>query len=279
MFAPNSGILDFFHKTRYYNTVRTYRNTARGAIMPKIIAHRGVVRKAPQNTLPAFESAAALGADGVETDVRMTRDGKVVICHNIRINAISDGKGSVHKLTLGEINRHDFGSYYSDAFRGTKMLTLEEFFSYVSRESFNVINVEIKPQNFRNSPIALKTLRLAEKYGLADRLIISSFSPKILRQVKHIDPTCRTALIYPAIGHYVHRRLISPVRIAKKYGIDALNPEWDYVGRSLVKRAHKLGIEVNPWGANSVNKLKKMISLGVDGLITDAVTEAKELMR
>lgn len=86
-----------------------------------VIAHRGANKYAPQNTLAAFKKAYELGCDGFETDVHITKDGKVVICHNYTIDETSTGKGKVADMTLDELKGYDFGSYYSKKFEGTEI--------------------------------------------------------------------------------------------------------------------------------------------------------------
>ena len=95
--------------------------------MTKILAHRGANKHAPQNTIPAFLKAIELGADGVENDVHLTKDGELVICHNYTIDETSDGKGNISDYTLEELKKFDFGSYFSPDFAGTKIPTLHEF--------------------------------------------------------------------------------------------------------------------------------------------------------
>ena len=80
--------------------------------MTKILAHRGANKHAPQNTIPAFLKAIELGADGVENDVHLTKDGELVICHNYTIDETSDGKGNISDYTLEELKKFDFGSYF-----------------------------------------------------------------------------------------------------------------------------------------------------------------------
>ena len=91
---------------------------------PYVIAHRGSNKVAPQNTLPAFRQAVAEGTDGFETDVHVTRDGKLVICHNYTIDATSDGRGAISDYTLGELRLFDFGSYFSPDFKNTVVFIL-----------------------------------------------------------------------------------------------------------------------------------------------------------
>jgi glycerophosphoryl diester phosphodiesterase len=87
----------------------------------KVIAHRGANKKAPQNTAPAFITAINEGTDGFETDVHITKDGEIVICHNYTINETSTGTGRIAEMRLEELKRYDFGSYFSKEFEGVTL--------------------------------------------------------------------------------------------------------------------------------------------------------------
>ena len=94
-----------------------------------VIAHRGANIYAPQNTMPAFQRALEIGVDGFETDVHLTQDGKLVLCHNYTIDKTSNGKGSISQMTLGKLKTYDFGSYFSPKFADTRIPALKEAFA------------------------------------------------------------------------------------------------------------------------------------------------------
>ena len=162
--------------------------------MTKILAHRGANKHAPQNTIPAFLKAIELGADGVENDVHLTKDGELVICHNYTIDETSDGKGNISDYTLEELKKFDFGSYFSPDFAGTKIPTLHEFLEIA--DPFSIINVEIKSPKSGEKDIVRKTIACVKAHHLFDRLIISSFDPRLLVEAKEIDPNTRTGFLY-----------------------------------------------------------------------------------
>src|SRR5262249_31801739 len=92
----------------------------------KVACHRGANRYAPENTLPAIELAAALGADFVEIDIRTTKDGKLVLMHDATVNRTTNGKGKVSDLTLDETRKLDAGAWFGKPFAGTRVPTLDE---------------------------------------------------------------------------------------------------------------------------------------------------------
>src|SRR5512143_1091036 len=109
---------------------------------PLVIAHRGSAAYAPENTLAAFQLAAEQGADAIELDVDLTRDGHMVIMHDATIDRTTDGHGRVGDLTLEELRRVDAGAWKDAAFQGERVPLLEEVFEAVGQRL--LINVEIK---------------------------------------------------------------------------------------------------------------------------------------
>ena len=144
-----------------------------------IIAHRGANKRAPQNTLPAFEKALEMGTDGFETDVHLSKDGVPVICHNYTIDETSNGTGEIEKMTLEQLKSYDFGSYYDLKFKGTPLPTLDEFLDLAVGKNLKVLNIELKPEKdtARRETLVRKTLDAVKARGLDDILLISSFSP------------------------------------------------------------------------------------------------------
>lgn len=236
-----------------------------------VIAHRGANRYAPQNTLAAFEKANAIGVDGFETDVHLTKDGELVICHNYTIDETSDGKGKICDMTLSQLEKFDFGKYFSPRFKGTKIPTVEEFLSFVETTDIRVLNIEIKSPQQGETEIVKETIRLVKEHGLFDRLLISSFDPKLLVQAKEIDENCKTGYLYDFTKKttYTNKMRTKYIDFAKSIGADALHPQYLYVDKKYVSAAHEAGIMVNPWTVDSVKTIEKMIKCGVDGIITD----------
>lgn len=247
----------------------------------KVISHRGANRYAPQNTLPAFERSIQLGADGVETDVHMTKDGVPVICHNYTINETSNSMGSIASYTLEELKRFDFGVYFSSAFKGTRIPTLDEFLDLIASSDIEIMNIELKSPREKETGIVAKTIKAVKAHNLFDRLLISSFDSKLLVEAKSIDENCQTGYLY------CPNRMDSPslllcagaAAFAKKIGADALHPMDIYVNPLYVKAAHKAGIKVNVWTVNKESRIRYMIHCGVDGIITDCPDRVRTVMK
>lgn len=234
-----------------------------------VISHRGANRYAPQNTLPAFEKATALGADGFETDVHITKDGKIVLCHNYTIDETSDGCGEISKKTLENLKTYDFGKYFSNKFKGTEIPTIDEFLSFVETTNITVLNIEIKSPKEAETAIVRETIKAVKEHGLFEKLLISSFDPKLLVEAKQIDKNCKTGFLYAPNSPTLLQMAWKQLRFCKEIGADAVHPHFLFVDKNYVERAHKMGLMVNPWTVDSEKCIDKMIDLGVDGIITD----------
>ena len=220
-----------------------------------------------------FEKSIEIGCDGFETDVHLTKDGFPVICHNFTIDETSTGKGAIKNMTLEELRQYDFGKYKGAEFEGTKIPTMDEFLEVSKKmgEKMNVLNIELKSEKFGEAGTAIveKTIDAVKNHGLFDKLLISSFDPALLVVCKKIDKNCKTGILYAPdkfIGLKIAPR---PVAFAKEIGADALHPYYMLVTRLYVERAHRAGLQVNPWTVNKESVAKKLIKYGVDGLITD----------
>lgn len=244
----------------------------------KIISHRGANRVAPQNTLPAFEESLKIGVDGFETDIHLTRDGVPVICHNYKIDKTSDGNGKITDMTYDEFKSYDFGGYFSPEYKGTTAPSLDEFLKLCKTAELEIINIEIKPSLNNDMSIVPKTIQMVKDYGLFDKLLISSFSSKMLLVAKKIDKNCKTAYLYSPDKREARSIWRRASDFARELGADAIHPNKLYVTKDYVKRAHDIGVAVNVWTVNKPKEMEKLIKMGVDGLITDFPDVAKKVI-
>ncbi len=245
----------------------------------KVISHRGANKRAPQNTLPAFEQSIKIGVDGFETDIHLTADGVPVVCHNYTIDETSTGKGEIRSKTLEELETYDFGSYFHEKYKGTKIPTLEEFLALCETAKIEIMNIEIKPPLDGNMEIVKKTIDAVKAHGLFDSLLISSFDANVLVECKNVDPECKTAFLYsPDKKFFYKTMLFGYTGFAKKIKADYLHPHFATVTKHYVSKLHKNGIKVNVWTVNDVKVAKYLLWCGVDGLITDLPDVMNELV-
>ena len=245
--------------------------------MIQIIAHRGACKAAPQNTIPAFVRAIEMGADGIENDVHLTKDGAIVICHNYEIDETSDGSGLIADYTLEELKAFDFGSYFSEEFRGVRIPTLDEFLDVAG--PLKVMNVEIKPPKQKGSAIVRKTIEAVKERGMLDKLLISSFDEEVLREAKAIDRNVKTGFLYSVNSPNIDAIAPDPFRYALDLGADALHPLCFFPNEEYVARAHENHLAVNPWTVDYEEGMTAMRSWGCDGIITDVPDLAVRTLR
>nr|MCU0514644.1 glycerophosphodiester phosphodiesterase [Anaerolineae bacterium] len=140
-----------------------------------VFGHRGAKAYAPMNTLPAFELAATQGAHGIELDVHRSRDGYPVIVHDFTVDHTTDGRGLVTALTLAELKALDAGSWFSPAFAGTRIPTLDEVFAAVGQRLY--INVEIKAAHEDSDGVEQVVADCIVRHAMQRRVLVSSFNP------------------------------------------------------------------------------------------------------
>ena len=239
---------------------------------PLIFAHRGASKAAPENTLPAFEAAIRLGADGVELDVQYSSDGALVIFHNDTLEKTSDGAGRVTAHTLAELRALDAGSWFGPSFAGTRIPTLDEALDLIKGKL--LVNVELKVLGTLRSGMGADAVKAIRAHGMADQVVISSFNPFALRQAKGAGPEIECALL---LAH----DLPSWMRwgFTRRYSrADGLHPDSDMVDETYSARARKLDLPVRVWTVDDEAEVRRLIALGVDAIITNVPDVLANLM-
>ena len=231
-------------------------------------AHRGV-DYAPENTLPSFQMAVDMKADGVELDVYLTKDKKILVCHNSTAEGTSDGRGAICDLTYDEISKFNFawranGRY--DDYGFVKAPLLEEVFELLAPTGLTV-NVEIKSDE---EELPAMCIALAKKYGMEDRVYYSAFNHLQLMRLHETDMYVPTAPLYA-------ERLLFPWVYASLIGASAIHPAGYQIDcvPGIVHECHIRGIRVNPWTIDDEGAMDHMIEAGVDALITDLCDVAR----
>lgn len=230
---------------------------------PIILAHRGDLAHAPENTLPAFEKAIQKGADGVELDAKLTADGHVIVFHDATVDRTTDGSGKVSSFTLEAIRKLDAGAWFDAKFTGTQVPLLEEVFETVGREK--LINIELTNYSTPRDGLASKVCELIKKHNNQDQIIFSSFFASNLNIAARILPEIpRGLLAMPGLlGLW-----------ARSFGFmfgdfQALHPHISNASREQVQRAHRLKRRVHVWTANTPEDVTRLKEWGADGIFTD----------
>lgn len=226
--------------------------------MPLIIGHRGVRGAAPENTLASFQRAADEGADGIELDVRVDRDGVPVVLHDPDFARVSGGKDDRRAVALcyDEIRRIDVGD-------GERAPLLTEALALARARRLRV-NVEIKHDVPDRIAVVRAVARQLSAFDPAVPVIVSSFNPFVVASFGALAPRIPTALLVP-------RRRWSPValRLPRALFASALHPERTIASPVAIARLREGGLLVNVWTVNDPHEARDLAALGVDGLITD----------
>jgi glycerophosphoryl diester phosphodiesterase len=245
--------------------------------MSLVISHRGANREAPENTLPAFRRSLALGVDGFENDVHLTKDGRLVVCHDDTIDRTSNGTGLIADHTFAQLRSLDFGGWFAPEFAGTQIPSLEEFYELCG--GLKIVNVEIKRAPDGSTAAAAGVIRMAKDYGLFERLIISSFDMDMLLACTAADPAARTAYLYHDTELPIVEELDDDLAaFAKKYHLAAYHPFLGFMTQGYIDECHSHGILVNPWTVNQPHALERLRDWGSDGVITDLPGLAMDVM-
>lgn len=230
---------------------------------PLVFAHRGACKVAPENTLPAFEAAVRLGADGVELDVQYSSDAKLVVFHNPRLDETTNGQGRVTSHTWEELRGLDAGSHFAPEFAGTRIALLDDVLALLKGKL--LINIEIKALDSATINLGADVVQAVRSHGMADQVVLSSFNPIALRRAKAAGPEIEAGLLLAAdLPNWTRWGF------TRKYSrTDGLHPEMPMVTEAYMAEARKLKMPVRVWTVNEPEDMQRMADLGVDTIITD----------
>jgi glycerophosphoryl diester phosphodiesterase len=245
------------------------------ASRPLVFAHRGGSGLAPENTIAAFDTAAALGADGFELDVRLSRDGVVVVHHDASLDRTTNARGGVDTLDADDLARVDAGYHFRRAGahaeypcrgQGIGVPTLA---AVLGRFHDARVIVELKLNDAGLAAAALDTVRRA---GAVDRVCFGAFGRRVLSAVRNAEPAVATSAAREEVRWALYRSWCGwPPRRPPYAGFQV--PEWSgrtrVVSRRFVDAAHRAGLSVQVWTVDTEDAARRLLDLGVDALITD----------
>jgi len=241
---------------------------------PTIFAHRGASAHAPENTIPAFKLALHHNADAIELDAKLSADGHVVVIHDQTVDRTTTSSGQVGHLSLSELRALDAGSHFDITYKNETIPTLEEVFDSCGVQIF--INIELTNYASIKDNLPDKVAQLVKKHKLEKNILISSFNPVALRRMNRLLPEVPIGFLsLPGRKGIWARSHLG--RILVPY--QALHPELGDASSSLVKRVHQLGQRVYVYTVNHAKDLRRMFELNVDGIFTDDVPLAREVLR
>lgn len=231
------------------------------------IAHRGGGRLRPEETLPAFEHALAVGADVLEFDVHATADGVLVAMHDDTVDRTTDGTGAIKNLSFAELRAFDAGYAFTRddgatfPYRGMGITvpTVEEILTQFPDSYYLIELKQLEP------PIVEPLLAALEQHGVMERVVLASFDVETIAAVRAAAPEVLTALSLVEWAEFSTSLgdpgYTSPARFVQ--------PQAKLTSVQVVEFAHELGLKVHPWTVNDAAEMMLLLSRGVDGIMTD----------
>lgn len=237
--------------------------------MTLIFAHRGSSGTHPENTMLAFNEAARVGADGIELDVQLSKDGEVVIIHDEKLNRTTGTTGFVKNKTLKELQTLNAASTFKEKVSKERIPTLEELLIWMHTNHL-FCNIELKNTLFLYPGLEEKVIRLVRAYEMEERIVISSFNHYSLVYCHQLAPEIETAPLY-------RDGLYMPWVYARAIGGSAIHPSIRSAPEFIIQSSMNAGIRVRPYTINNAVDMKRLYSLGCSAIITDFPEQARKV--
>jgi len=244
---------------------------------PLIIGHRGASGEAPENTIAAFDLAIERHADGIEFDVRLSKDDVAVVIHDATLWRTTSARGRVRGQALAELKQLDAGSWFNRLFPdlvdprndGQEIPTLAETLAWV-RARQCLAYLEIKGGRLTCPGIEERVLAEIHRAKVLPLVTVISFHQPTLRRVRSLDPQVAVGIDFT--------RPIAAVRLAKSIGARTVLPRGRFSKRPFVARVHRAGLAVVAWDVDRVQAMRHRIAAGVDGIITGYPGRLSEIL-
>lgn len=239
--------------------------------MTKIFAHRGYSAKFPENTMIAFQEAERTGADGIELDVQLSKDGEVVVIHDEKVNRTTNGKGFVKDLTAAELKRLDASYHIKTNTKKEPIPTLKEVFDWMKTNNI-ICNIELKNGIFRYEGMEEKVIQMIRRYGLEKRIIISSFNHYSIVDCYRMAPDIETA---PLLGQAVYMPWVYAQSIQGK----GFHPKYSTLTDYVINMSLENNISVRPYTVNKEKDMEWLFRMNCTAFITDDPVHALRLRK
>lgn len=239
----------------------------------KIIAHRGFSGVYPENTMLAFRKAIEIGADGIELDVHLSKDGQVMIIHDEALKRTTGLDGVISDYTRAELEKISAGKTKNDEFGFTPIPSLEEYLAFMAEHKDKFTNIELKTAPVYYPEIEEKTLELVRKFDLEKNIIYSSFNWLSIERMQRLGTISETGLLFSGM------KLYNQAHIIKSLGINYFHPDFNDLTDNIVKSYLDNKVGLNVWTVNEIEDMKVCLSWNIDGLITNFPDRAISIAR
>ncbi|MEH7886867.1 glycerophosphodiester phosphodiesterase [Bacillus sp. JJ1609] len=237
--------------------------------MTLILAHRGFAAAYPENTMKSFMEAAKAGADGLELDVQMTKDGELVVIHDEKVDRTTNGTGFVKDYNLKDLRKFDAGCHHKTLVKIEPIPLLEEVLAWLS-ETGLVCNIELKNSIIPYEGMEEKVISMVRDFNLSEKIIISSFNHYSIVYSYRLAPEIEIAPL-------LSEGLYMPWIYAQSIRAKGFHPHWRAAPDEIVKAALESGIEVRPYTVNKDSELERLFKVNCSAVITDDPAKAKKI--
>jgi glycerophosphoryl diester phosphodiesterase len=228
-------------------------------------AHRGASEYAPENTLSSFYLGLLQGANGIETDVQRTKDGVLVLFHDSTLDRVTDSDGEIENYTYSELRRVKVYGKCESGFYD-RIPTLREFL-----EKFHSYDISLAIE-LKGAGVEDETLLMVKEFGIMDKVTFTSFNFEYIERIKALDPAARVGWLCSEVTPEMLEELL-------RIGGEEIAPKAAIVTPELMKEWQRLGLGVRAWGVSSVELMKKMCELGVDGMTVNFPDKLTEYLK
>lgn len=229
------------------------------------IAHRGASGCYPENTLSAFIAAVEAGADLCEFDVRMARDGAVVVIHDATVRRTTGARGEVAAMELAAMRRLDAGARFGRRFCGERIPTLDEVAAVLGGRCG--MDIELKASGLERA-----VCDVVRRHGAIDSAVVSSFDWDQLKIVAEAEPRIRLALL-------ASRDAPAMLEAAAAMRAYAVAPRYDLARPEVCAEAHRRGFKVLTWTVDRRRMMRRLAAAGVDGIMTNYPERLRRVLK
>jgi glycerophosphoryl diester phosphodiesterase len=217
------------------------------------LAHRGASQYAPENTLAAFYKGLEQGANGIETDLRISSDGVIFLLHDDKLDRTTNGTGSHAGYTWRELQELDAGGWFSPSYAGERLISLETFLHLFGRKPIRLV-LELK-----SAGIEKQVLEAVHKHDLMDKVTMTSFHFDMLKEVRRLDGRAH-------IGYLIRTWQPELLEQLRDLGVQQLCPSAESVTQEYVHMLKQAGLQVRAWGVKDGASMNHCLQSGVDGM-------------
>lgn len=231
-----------------------------------IIAHRGASKFAPENTLAAFEMAYEMGADGIETDVHLTKDLVPVLIHDERVNRTTNGNGYIKDLMYEQLCELDAGSWFAPQFAGERIITLDRFLQWAKDKPIH-LNIELKNNKIDYPDLETIVYERLQCFEMLDRTVLSTFSTKSIKRMNCFGDTVEVALLTSKKDSQLMEK-------AEELGVNALHIHYRLLDLALIEACYAKNIALRVYTINRASQMLRCFKYNCTSIITDTPAKA-----